>query len=371
MLLPEGRVISLRSRSLVGSLPLRRLRSWRAALCAVAVLSAALLCAPPAPAQGGVDETGTGGRHTIQGRIFFQSGQRIDTRLKVRLESPTFGDLSVMADMNGSFAFRSLESGSYTVVVEGGDNFETARERVYIESDGGNTRRGLSGLPAFTRPYTVQIYLQPKRQNGLEGRPGVLNAALASVPKPAAELYQKAIESVRRGEGDKAVTQLKSAIEVYPNFPLALSELGVQYLKLKQPDKAAEVLKASLKLAPDDYATLLSYGIALYEQRDFAGAETQLRHALKKNHASPSAHLYLGLALIGRRDLDAAEKELQQAVASGGDQMALAHYYLGGLYWGRRDYRRAADELETYLRLTPNAPDAARVRSTIKELRGK
>jgi hypothetical protein len=45
--------------------------------------------------------------------------------------------------------------------------------------------------------------------------------------------------------------------------------------------------------------------------------------------------------------------------------------YLGGIYWGRREYRRAADALETYLKLAPQAPDAERIRSTIKELRSK
>jgi len=92
---------------------------------------------------------------------------------------------------------------------------------------------------------------------------------------------------------------------------------------------------------------------------------------LKKNDSSPTAHMYLGMSLISLRKLDEAEKELQRAVTLGGDQMGLAHYYLGGIYWGRREYGRAADELETYLRLAPQAPDAERVRNTIKELRSK
>jgi regulator of sirC expression with transglutaminase-like and TPR domain len=66
-----------------------------------------------------------------------------------------------------------------------------------------------------------------------------------------------------------------------------------------------------------------------------------------------------------------AEKELRRAVNLGGTQLGLAHKYLGGIYWGRGEYRQAADELETYLRLTPNAQDAERVRGTIKELRAK
>jgi regulator of sirC expression with transglutaminase-like and TPR domain len=36
-----------------------------------------------------------------------------------------------------------------------------------------------------------------------------------------------------------------------------------------------------------------------------------------------------------------------------------------------RDYKRAADELETYLKLVPNAADAERTRATIKDLRAK
>jgi regulator of sirC expression with transglutaminase-like and TPR domain len=51
--------------------------------------------------------------------------------------------------------------------------------------------------------------------------------------------------------------------------------------------------------------------------------------------------------------------------------MSMAHYYLGGIYWGRKDYKRAADELEIYLKMTPKAPDAEKIRGTIKELRGK
>src|SRR5688572_25287766 len=71
---------------------------------------------------------------------------------------------------------------------------------------------------------------------------GVLNAALAGVPKPAVELYKQAIESARTGESDKAIEQLKRAVALYPGFALALNELGVQYLKRGQVDKAAEAL---------------------------------------------------------------------------------------------------------------------------------
>jgi Tfp pilus assembly protein PilF len=321
---------------------------------------------------GGTDGTGTGGNHTIQGRLVVPSGRRAELRLKVRLESSGAGDLYVFSDANGTFRFTGLRPGSYTVIVEGGDEFETAREPVLLETSNIQTRRGVVGTP-FIRPITLHVYLRAKRDasGSAATPPGVLNAALANVPKPAAELYLKGVEAARKNENERASDLLRQAVAAHPNFPLALSELGVVYLKLKRPEKAAESLSASLKLSPEDQGTLLAYGRALLELRRPAEAEEQFRKALKKNAAAPSARLYLGIILLGRREFEEAERELRAATQTGGGEVARAHYYLGGLYWELKQYKRAADELETYLKLAPSAPDAERLRSTIKDLRDK
>lgn len=315
---------------------------------------------------GGVDNTGTGGDHIIQGRVFLPSGRISDTRIRVLLESTHSGTLSVMTDPNGAFRFTSLMGGSYTVVVEATEQYEAASESVFIEQVTGRTVR------STPRIATVYVNLRPKRTaDGESHAPGVVNASLASVPKPAADLYLKAMEAARKKENERAVDLLKGALEFYPDFRLALSEMGALYLKLKRPEKAVEPLRAALRLVPDDFPTLLNYGIALYDRKEFSEAEAQFRKAAQKNAASPTTHFYLGVILLKRRETDEAEKELRAAVASGGDTIAVAHYYLGGIYWGQQDYKRAAEELETYLRLAPDAPEAERVRSTIKELRAK
>lgn len=336
------------------------------------LLLALLVSAVPAAAQvGGTDNSGTGGNHTIQGRLVGPSGRRSDLRLKVALESSGSGNLYVFSDANGTFRFNSLRPGSYTVIVEGGEEFETARETVLIEASTLRTRRGeVIGTP-FSRPVTLQIYLRPKRGASGQAQPGVLNAALAGVPKPAAELYQKALDAARRREPERAVEHLRGALTIYPDFRLALAELGAQYLRLKQPDKAAEALRAALRLGAEDGPVLLNYGIALYERRELDEAESQFRKALKAGGSPPAAHFYLGVILIKRRQLAEAEAQLKQAVERSGGELARAHYYLGGIYWEQRDYRRAANELETYLRLAPDTADAERVRSTIKELKAK
>ena len=331
---------------------------------------ACLISAATAQAQaGGTDTLGTGGRHSITGRLIFPSGQRADVRLKVTLESSGFGDISVLSDMNGKFTFQSLKPGNYTVVVDGGELFEGTRESVFIEAASVSGRRSVGVLP-ISRPFTVQIYLKPKDQPA-SMKPGVLNAALAGAPKAAADLYLQALESSARGDSAKAIVELKQAVSLYPDFGLALNELGVQYLKRGQVDNAAKSLQSAVRLLPDAFAPHLNYGIALLNQNRFAEAEIEFRDALKKNDAATTAHMYLGIALCKMNNYQEAETELQRAVTLGGERVAQAHYYLGGLYWKLGDYQRAANELEKYLAVEPKATNADRVRTTIKELRGK
>jgi tetratricopeptide (TPR) repeat protein len=305
------------------------------------------------------DIVGTGGQHTIQGHIYLPGRPQEGVMIKVKIDSSNSTGLSVIADPNGAFIFRNLEPGQYQLTVDAGEGFEVFKETVSIDRETSNSPRIM----------TVPVYLRLKPNSPLNS--GTVDASLASVPKPALERYNKARELAQAGDSKAAVDEFKGAISLYAEFALAYSEMGAQYLKLGQLEQAIEALRSAVKHAPEAFGPRLNYGIALLNKKEFSQAETELRRALKKNDSSPTAHMYLGMSLISLRKLDEAEKELQRAVTLGGDQMGLAHYYLGGIYWGRREYGRAADELETYLRLSPQAPDAERVRNTIKDLRSK
>jgi tetratricopeptide (TPR) repeat protein len=318
----------------------------------------------------GKSTVGTNGTHIIAGYVFFPSGRRAEGTIQVKLQSLSAGELSVIADSSGAFSFSALSPGNYSVVVIAGDDYEIGRDAVYIDSDLDLSRMGLPSIKT-SRRYTVMITLQLKHNSANHANGSVVNAALADVPENARSLYEKGLAQAHAGEPEKAIDNLKAAITLYPKFPLALNELGVQYLKLNQPHKAVEPLRSATRLSPEAFTPKLNLGIALLETQQFAEAENQLRDAVQRKDGAPTAHMYLGLALTKLRNFTDAEKELRRSIDLGGPQVGLAHYYLGGIYWGRHEYRQAADELESYLRLTPNAQDAERVRGTIKELRGK
>lgn len=346
-------------------------------LCYLRLVCAALLVFAPvllAHAQGGIERSGTGGSNKIQGRIYFPSGRRSDAvSVKVTLDSTSSERLTVIADLNGSFIFQSLAPGSYSLTVEAGDDYEVARDSIVIEGVGIRSRTLSAADLArnnVPRTFTVEVSLRVKRSR-TGAHPGVLNAALAGVPKPAVELYEKAHDSIRANDPKKAIEQLQAAVSYYPEFSLAFNEMGLQYMKLGQLDKAVEAFRHALKIRPDDFAPRLNYGIALREKRETAEAEAQLRQALQKNDTSWAAHMYLGLTLSDLRRYNEAEKEMLRALSLGGDQLSLLHYYLGGIYWKKGEHKRAAEELEKYLKLDPKGPNAERVRTTIKELREK
>jgi tetratricopeptide (TPR) repeat protein len=315
---------------------------------------------------GGIDgdpsDPGTGGKSTILGNVYYPNGRRVDRRMRVLLKTFRGGDMATMTDDNGAFAFRRLAGGSYTVVLEAGKEFEPAQEKVDIIAS--SQRRGIS--PA--QNVTVQIQLH-YRTSDSEKKPEVLDPALAEVPKDARDLYLKALEFARAGESKKAITQLEQAISVYPGFALAMNMLGQEYMRLGQLDKAAEEFNTALKIDPEAFAPRLNLGIVLVYRKRLKEAEKELRLAVSKNDTSGTAHYYLGRTLAVLRKFDEAEKELQRALSLAGDQMGTAHRFLGAIYQARGDNPRAVTELETYLRLVPDAPDANQIRELIKGMR--
>src|SRR6266542_2865343 len=83
-----------------------------------------VICSSAAFAQiGGIDsdpgDRGTGGVSMIQGNIFVPGGRRLDRRAKVKLRSAIGGaEQYQLSDDSGSFTFRRLSGGSYTLTVD-------------------------------------------------------------------------------------------------------------------------------------------------------------------------------------------------------------------------------------------------------------
>jgi tetratricopeptide (TPR) repeat protein len=314
---------------------------------------------------GGVDpdpgSPGSGGRNTIEGRIYYPSGQNVDKRFKVHLSGISGVDFFTMSDDSGAFSFRRIKGGTYVVTVEGEKEYENAIEQVDI-IDTSSSRSTL-----FGRTYNLQIRLHYK---AAKEKSGVIDAALMAAPKPAAELYQKALQSEQAGDNEKAIEQLQRAIALYPRFSLAFNKLGVIYQRLGRLDEAEKALSAAIGIEPEVFELRLNYGIVLLRNKHYTEADTQFQRALKIKDV-PLAHLVRGKTLIHLGKFPEAENELQMVIKAGGDEVAMAYRFLGALYNERGEAKLAIAALEKYLSLAPKARDAESVREIIKQLRAQ
>ena len=320
----------------------------------------------------GTSYSGNGGAHTIQGRIYLPNGQRTSIlTIKIKLQSMASGELTVFADTNGSFSFKNLNAGSYYIVIEDFEQFEDIREPAYID-DPGNSSVGLS-IPIASTPktLTVPIYLQYKRSRGNEMPPGVLSAELGKAPAPAAELFKKASKSAAAGNNQKAIAELNQAIAIYPEFPLALNELGRLYSVTGDRARAVESFRSAIKFSPASFDARLNLGCALVEMKNNEESAQHLNEAIKLNATSVQAFFCMGKAQLQMQNIQYAEKALTHAIDLNGGKHSKSHYLLGGIYWSEKKYKQAADELEKYLKLEPEAKDAEQTRKTISDLRSR
>jgi Flp pilus assembly protein TadD len=302
-------------------------------------------------------DTGFGGVNTISGTIVSSTGQRIERHVSVRLRTMTRGDRISTTDENGNFVFRGVPSGDYVVVIDKEQDFEPFSQTVSVIQP--------RGMPPQTYYLTIRLQLKGR----VKAKPGVLNAEFANVPKPALVHYDKAGEQAKKGDHRGAVEQLKLAIKEYPSFMLAFNELGVEYLKLNELENADEAFQSALKITPDAFAALINRGIANFMMKRYGEAVPILRKALAKNDQSAVGHYFLGLALANLGLFEDAEKELLASLKLGKEEMKEAHRMLAIIYASRGAKKQAADELEAYLKLAPNAPDAEQLKDKIRQLK--
>jgi tetratricopeptide (TPR) repeat protein len=302
-------------------------------------------------------QTNLGGMNSIVGTVFAPSGRPIESRLRIKLSTMTRGDRIFQTNQNGNFAFRGLPAGSYTVVIDKETEYKPVSQTVDIIQ--------FRGAPAQT--YTLNLRLEFKERT--EVKPAVVNAGLLNVPKKALTHYETAMELAKKNGHQGAIDELKLASAEHPTFTQAFNELGVQYLKLNKLDEANDAFLAALKISPESFPALINRGIVNVMMKRYGEAVPILRKALKNHEQSAVGHYFLGQALANLGLFDDAEAELLKSLELGKEEMKEAHRILAIIYSSKGSKKRAADELETYLKLTPNTPDAEKLKDQIRKLR--
>jgi Tfp pilus assembly protein PilF len=304
-------------------------------------------------------------RFAIIGSVRDVGGQPVGA-IRVSLLGENYQNLrTVFADSSGRFQFRNLPQGVYIVRIEpAGTPYE--EESQTIELQGLSPRRSTT-----EEPFTVDFRLRRKRAQMSEVTPGVI--FVQEVPESAREEFKRGQNSLNGRNAEAAVHSLRKAIEIFPDYFLALELLGTEYVRRAQFEEAVPVLTRATQVNPNAARSLYALGVANLKRDRSVEAIDWLLRAEDKNPRNPNVHMMLGLAYGNLGSLADSEQAFKKAYFLGGGKSEVAdvHFYLAGIYNRQRKYPEAIRELELFLKEADGIKDRTQIKGLIERLRAR
>lgn len=317
-----------------------------------------------APAQGQGRATGTVG-NTIGGHVF-DTLRRPVANLQMELQDEVgYVIARVRTNNSGRYTFNGLSSGTFTVrTITAGTNLVSQNARIQLVD------MSISGRGRYYEEYNFTLKTEAEEKSGIAlKKPEAVFAQ--NVPDAARKVYLEATTKLDNGSDvSGGIERLKKAIELFPEYYLALERLGTEYVKQRQYAEASEVLKKAIAVNPKGHMSYYALGIAHFNLKQADHSIEALKRATDLAPDSINAQLWLGIVLVRTGQYGAAEVPLKQAYAIGGKQIPDVHMYLAQVYSNTKRYKEAADELELFLKEAPGA-DKEKINALIKQLRDK
>jgi tetratricopeptide (TPR) repeat protein len=312
---------------------------------------------------------------TLQGKAVTPNGSAPVQPVKVTLTLSGRRIYETFTDLAGSFSFSGLSNGNYELTAEGdGVTFETTSVRAEVSAFG-----------SAPQTFTQNIQLRPK-QTSATPRAGVVSGFKQDVPKQARETLERAKKMADQGRAELALSLMREAIKLFPEYFDARLELGNELLQTGHLEEAITELDRARQINPNDDRAYQSFGLVLMQQKNYKLAVAVFSEASRLNPTNPMNPLMRALALIRQAStieptqsaaaasdreylLARAEVALAQASELSGKKLTADHLSLALFYEMKGERQRAADELEQYLRKNPDAKNAESLREAIKRLR--
>jgi tetratricopeptide (TPR) repeat protein len=327
-------------------------------LCLVTV-AVAVLCAASAAQQTMTMSAGSSaGITTISVRVTYQQSHRPAAGLRVELISPMGG----MADMrttdgNGGATFDGVGSGRYQVQVSGPD-IETTKSDIF-ETGGSN------GGPSHTERIEV------RSTKTVSAEPS--GAALVPIiPEAAQKEFKLGLKEMDKKHWDEAKNHFQKAIDVFPKYTEAFSNLGLAELQLKDGKAAVDAFRAATQIDPTLQQPNAYLGQFYYENKQYKDAEPYLLRCVAEQ--PNSAQLLTALANTelqnGENDLALANARKVSSLPNP-KQFAISHLIVAQALTGKGKDDEVAKEYEEYLKDAPDSPLAPRVKDALAKIKSK
>jgi carboxypeptidase family protein/tetratricopeptide repeat protein len=303
----------------------------------------------PSTEIGGGVGVGRRGRFTISGTVREAEGQRPLDSIQVQLLPRSSGAaVSTFTNATGSFTFSDVPRGTYSLVVEA-VGYETIREEIDLN----------------TQPLmAVQLLLKREAPFGDKiGNGPTVSARELSIPRRAREAMQSGLSLLNdKSDYRGSVAQFQRAIREYPGYYEAYMQMGLAYMRLNDAAKSEQALRTSVDLSQRKFTDALVNLAWVYSgQKRYVDSEPLAREALTLDPDSFEAHLELARALHGLDRSAEAEAGALEAKRIRPDYPP-TYLLLANIHLKLRNSAALIQDLDDYLRLAPNSPEADQAR---------
>jgi len=235
------------------------------------------------------------GRNSISGIVFGESRTPLENAYVELLDE--LGTTIIQSRTNGSgrYSFYGLSSGRFKIRVfpVGTDYMEQTQEVLLspvsaIPGSGGDNQQ-------------LDFYLR-LREGANAGPFSVPGAVFAQeVPDEARKLFEQGVSELRQKKEKEGFDSLKRALDVFPNYFLALDRLGTEYaargnMNPSYFEAARILLTKALEINPKSYSSMFGLGFAQYHQGAINEAVANLERAIAVYNKSTNGYLWLGIA---------------------------------------------------------------------------
>ena len=289
-------------------------------------------------------------RFTIAGTVRDNVTHRAIEGILVSLKQATGTPMTTtFTRSNGDFEFEFLHNGDYVIEISIKD-YDKADESVTV-SDA--SRLGIS------------IFLNKSSSAAIVPKQMSISAHQLSVPHKAYDEFEKGmalayVKSDFRG----AIGQFQLAIKDFPTYYEAYAEEGSAFYQLQESEHAEEALRKSVELSSGQYADAnFTLAALLTDTKRYDEAETTARKGISVDGSSWRGPFELARALNALKRPEEAEKNAQQARDIMPDNPPV-YLLLANIHIQRKDYPALIRDLDEYLRLSPNGPEADQARKT-------
>lgn len=319
-------------------------------LLAGSAFAAALLyhgCGNPAIAQDG------GKRVDLSVRITPGNGERVYKLFRVEFRKSN-GELlrQEVKGIGDKTHYKDLVPGIYVLCITGEMGQQRCESVDLTPVEGQKSSQFSKDLPT---PSISLIHTSLHR----------VSARSLAVPTEARDELTKAEDARLKGNATEALSHLRRALKIYPDYPEALNNVGVHHQRRYEYQEAVRYFRRATEIEPDFFPGWVNLGGSLLSLAQFDAALTANLRALSlhSNDALPNSQLALNYYYL--RKYDEAKKYFQRVQELDPLTAASPLLFLAHIALVQKLPLEAEGYIRSYLELHPNSPAAIRLRKVL------